>query len=187
MEKTFALDVSKRLGAILSSQGFEIVFTREDDTYLSLAERAIATNAAKADLFISVHFNAAGRSAVNGVETYTMTPRHQRSTSSVQPDPSDHTDEPGNAFDAWNTVLGFSMHRALLQKLGASDRGLKRARFAVLRLAECPGVLVEAGYLSNESEARKIATEDYRAEIAEGLANGITAYANQLSALQNVP
>lgn len=187
MEKTFALDVSKRLGAILRSQGFEIVFTREDDTYLSLAERAALTNAAKADLFISVHFNAAGRSTVKGIETYTMTPQHQRSTSSVSSDPSDHTLEPGNAFDAWNTVLGFSMHRALLQKLGASDRGLKLARFAVLRLAECPGVLVEAGYLSNESEARKIATEDYRAEIAEGLANGITAYANQLSALQPMP
>lgn len=187
MEKTFALDVSKRLGEILGSQGFEVAYTREDDTYLSLAERAVLTNAAEADLFISVHFNAAGRSAVRGVETYTMTPRHQRSTSSLKSDPSDSSKEPGNEFDAWNAVLGFSMHRALLQKLDASDRGLKRARFAVLRLAECPAVLVEAGYLSNDSEARKIATEDYRAEIAEGLANGITAYANQLSALQNVP
>lgn len=187
MEKTFALDVSKRLGAILNSQGFEIIYTRTDDTYLSLAERAIVTNAAKPDLFVSVHFNAAGRSSVEGVETYTMTPQHQRSTSSSEANAADQTMEPGNAHGAWNSILGFSMHRALLQKLKASDRGLKRARFAVLRLAECPAVLVESGYLSNESEARKIATEDYRAEIAEGLANGITAYANQLAALKHAP
>jgi len=187
MEKTFALDVSKRLGAILSSQGFEVVYTRSDDTYLSLAERAVAANAAQADLFVSVHFNAAGKTSVNGVETYAMTPQHQRSTSSAESDPSDSNLEPGNIHSAMNAVLGFSMHRALLQKLKASDRGLKRARFAVLRLAECPAVLVEAGYLSNGKEAQKIATKAYRAEIAEGLANGITAYANQLAALKLAP
>ena len=187
MEKTFALDVSQRLGAILASQGFEVLYTREDDTFLSLAERAVIANTADADLFVSVHFNAAGKTSVNGVETYTMTPQYQRSTSSSESDAADDELEPGNAFSAWNTVLGFSMHRALMQKLRASDRGMKRARFAVLRLAECPAVLVESGYLSNENEARKIATESYRAEIAEGLANGITAYANQLAALQHVP
>jgi N-acetylmuramoyl-L-alanine amidase len=187
MEKTFALDVSQRLGAILSSQGFEVRYTREDDTYLGLAERAILTNAAQADLFVSVHFNAAGKTTVSGLETYTMTPQFQRSTSSPAPDPADNTLEPGHAHGPWNTILGFSMHRALLQKLKASDRGLKRARFAVLRLAECPAVLVEAGYLSNSQEARMIATPAYRAEIAEGLANGITAYANQLSALPAAP
>ncbi len=185
LEKTVSLDVSKRLGEILRTQGFEVILTRTEDVYLTLAERAEFGRAAKADLFISVHFNAAGKSSVVGVETYAMTPQFQRSTSSAKSDASDRVFEPGNAYDAWNSILGFSMHRALLQKLKPSDRGFKQARFAVLRLAECPSVLVEAGYLSNAEEARKIATESYRAQIAEGLANGITAYVNQIAALQS--
>ena len=187
LEKTVSLDVSKRLGEILRAQGFEVSFTRTEDVYLTLAERAEFSRAAQADLFISVHFNAAGKSTVTGVETYAMTPQFQRSTSSAKSDASDRVFEPGNAYDAWNSILGFSMHRALLQKLKPSDRGLKQARFAVLRLAECPSVLVEVGYLSNPEEARKIATESYRAQIAEGLANGITAYVNQIAALQSRP
>jgi N-acetylmuramoyl-L-alanine amidase len=163
------------------------MYTRTEDVYLSLAERAELGRTAEVDLFVSVHFNAAGKSTVRGVETYRMTPQTQRSTSSDSRDASDQIMQPGNAFDAWNTVLGFSMHRALQQKLKPSDRGLKQARFAVLRLANCPAVLVEAGYLSNVDEARMIATESYRAEIAEALANGITAYVNQVAALQPSP
>ncbi len=179
-EKTFTLDVARRLGAILSQQGFEVVQTRTEDVYLGLAERAAAGRAAQADLFVSVHFNAAGKPTVHGIETYVMTPQHQRSTSSAKPDPSDDTAEPGNAADPWNLLLGYEVHRALIQQLEPSDRGLKRARFAVLRLAECPAVLVEAGYLSNDAEARRIASPEYRSDVAQAVANGIIAYANHV-------
>ena len=177
-EKTFTLDVSKRLQALLTAQGFEVVMTREDDTYIGLAERAELARKARPDLFISVHFNAAGKSEVHGTETYVMTPRHQRSTSSGKADPDDHKREPGNANDAWNAILGLQMHRSLQQQLGLQDRGLKRARFAVLRLAEYPAVLVESAYLSNEAEALKVASPAFRAEIAQAIANGVIAYAN---------
>jgi N-acetylmuramoyl-L-alanine amidase len=186
-EKIFTLDVAERLGGILGQQGFEVVQTRTDDRYLSLAERATQARVAKADLFVSLHFNAAGRAQVHGVETYVMTPQHQRSTSSSQPDPSDQKFEPGNTHDAWNVVLGMQVHHALLDATKPFDRGLKRARFAVLRLAECPAVLVEAGYLSNEAEARKIASRAYRSEIAQAVATGIVAYANQVLTVTSAP
>ncbi len=181
-EKTFTLDVAERLRDLLAVQGFEVVMTRTDDSYLGLAERALVGKTARADLFVSVHFNAAGSAKVHGTETYICTPQHQRSTSSEKRDAADRTAEPGNTHDAWNAILGYEMHRALCAQLDSSDRGLKRARFAVLRLAECPAVLVEAAYLSNDREAQKIATAAYRAEIAQAIANGVIAYANLVRA-----
>ncbi|MCC5024494.1 MAG: N-acetylmuramoyl-L-alanine amidase [Candidatus Synoicihabitans palmerolidicus] len=116
-----------------------------------------------------------------------MTPWHQRSTSSHEAHSSDDVDEPGNRYDAWNRLLGFEVHEALQEKLTPVDRGLKRARFAVLRLAECPAVLVEAGYLSHEEEAQKIASEPYCSEVTQAVANGVIAYANQVLTVQRSP
>lgn len=184
-EKTFTLDVVQRLGAILRQQGFEIVYTRTDDTFVGLAERAEQARLAHPDLFVSIHFNSAGSPTVRGIETYALTPRHQRSTASAKADASDHAIESGNTTDPWNVQLAYHIHEALNAKLKGPDRGLKRARFAVLRLASCPAVLVEAGYLSNDEEARKIATPAYRSEIAEAVADGVVAYANQILALRS--
>ncbi len=185
-EKDLALDTAKRLAALLEREGVRVVMTRTDDTFVSLAERAARANAAGADLFISVHFNAvAAGSAVHGTETYILTPAGQRSTGSnviAALDAAESAPQPGNAHDAWNTVLGWQMHRTLLEELGTADRGLKRARFAVLRLVECPAVLVEAGYLSNDAEARRIGTAEYRQRIAEGIATGIARYEAQVRA-----
>lgn len=182
MEKTFTLDVARRLQRLLAGGDWRVVMTRTDDRYIALPERAEMANAAKADLFISIHFNAvASGNTVRGTETYVLTPRYQRSTSSAKAGPEDKVEFPGNRHDAWNAVLGLHMHRNLLAKLKSEDRGYKRARFAVLRLVNCPGVLVEAGYLSNASEARRIADAGYRGDIAEALASGVNAYAASLA------
>jgi N-acetylmuramoyl-L-alanine amidase len=181
-EKAFTLDVANRLRALLVKQGYKVVMTRTNDRFVSLADRAEIANKAGADLFISIHFNAVGGAPlVRGSETYVMTPRHQRSTGSPLRDPSDKVDNPGNRNDPWNALLGYHMHEQMLGKLGSVDRGLKRARFAVLRLVNSPGVLIEAGYLSNEAEARKIGTPAYRAAIAESLAQGVRAYAQAIT------
>ena len=177
-EKGFTLDVANRLKALLVKQGYKVVMTRTNDRFVALPERAEIANRAGADLFISIHFNAApGSPTVKGSETYVMTPRYHRSTGSPLRDPSDRVANPGNLNDPWNAVLGYHMHTQMLGKLGTVDRGLKRARFAVLRLVNSPAVLVEAGYLSNEAEARKIGTPAYRAAVAESLAQGVQAYA----------
>lgn len=183
-EKTFTLDVAKKLQRLLaaSDPSWRVLLTRSDDRFIALPERAEMANRAGADLFISIHFNAvANNPSVRGTETYVLTPRNQRSTSSAARSPEDKIDNPGNRHDPWSAVLGAHMHRQLLGKLRTEDRGYKRARFAVLRLVDCPAVLVEAGYLSNDAEARKIASDSYRGDIAEAVAAGVQAYAASLS------
>ncbi len=182
-EKVFTLDVAKRLQRLLDGSGWKIVLTRTDDRFVALPARAEIANKANADLFVSIHFNAvANNPSVKGTETYVLTPRFQRSTSSPLPAPEDKIEQVGNRHDAWSAVLGAQMHRQLLAKLKTEDRGYKRARFAVLRLVDCPAVLVEAGYLSNDVEARKLASESYRGDIAEALAAAIQGYAEALDA-----
>ena len=177
-EKTFTLDVALRLRALLAQQGYKVVMTRTDDRFVELPRRAEIANQAGADLFISIHFNAvAGSPTVRGSETYVMTPQYQRSTSSPKRDASDNVNNPGNRNDPWNALLGYHMHNQVVDALHGEDRGFKRARFAVLRLINSPGVLVEAGYLSNNDEARRIAAPAYRAALAEALAQGVRAYA----------
>lgn len=190
-EKTLALDTAQRLKALLEAQGYKVFLTRTSDRHLSknkredLQMRAEMAQRAGADLFISIHFNSVASKAdtVTGVETFTMTPRYQYSTGGTSDDRDDDEVKqanPGNRNDAWNSLLGYTFHRELLGSLGASDRGLKHARFAVLRLVSCPAVLVESGYLSNDTEAKKIGTPAYRQKIADAIASGVRVYANAL-------
>lgn len=182
-EKTLTLDVARRLKRDLEQRGYRVMLTRNTDIRLArtqvadLRRRAELANRAGADLFISIHFNSLpDQPAVGGVETYALTPAGQRSTSVHAPDPPDNQAYAGNRFDHWNAVLSAALHRRLLEQLGTTDRGLKRARFAVLREIKCPAVLVEAGFLSNPAEARKVGTPAYRQDIAEAIGDGVGDY-----------
>lgn len=184
-EKIFALDVANRLSALLQKQGYRVLMTRTDDRFVPLPQRAEMANKAGADLFVSVHFNAVGGAPnVKGSETYVMTPQYQRSTGSAKAEASDKEANPGNSNDPWNALLGYHMHANVLSKIGSDDRGLKHARFAVLRLVKCPAVLVEAGYLSNMDEAKKIAMATYRQDIAVALAAGVRGYAQAITTVK---
>lgn len=186
-EKEVALDVALRLQAILTQQGFEVAQIRTDDVFVEKGQRALMAQLAEADLFVSIHFNAAGNPNARGTETYVLTPARQRSTGDASSPIAELGSESGNVTDAWNVVLGEEVHRALIDRLGTVDRGLKRARFAVLRLAKMPAILIEAGFLSHEEEAREIASPTRRGEIAEAMANGIVAYSNQVQAFHSSP
>jgi N-acetylmuramoyl-L-alanine amidase len=181
-EKKVALQVALKLGNILSAQGFEVKHTRTEDVYIDIGERAEMSR--EADLLVSVHFNAAGNPAARGTEVYALTPAGQRSTGdSSGESQAEYPVERGNATDPWNALLAFAVHEAMIEGLGTHDRGLKRARFAVLRLTDVPAVLIEAGFLSHEAEARESASDAGQGEIAEAIANGIVAYANLQIAL----
>jgi N-acetylmuramoyl-L-alanine amidase len=194
-EKDMTLDVALRLKKLLEVRGYRVVMTRSTDKRFSnspsidLPLRAQVANKEKADLFISIHFNAVDRNPerVAGVETYVITPQFQVSTQPEQDKAMLKEQYPGNRQDMANAVLGFSLHRQLVTDLKSSDRGYKRYRYAVLRTLECPGVLVEAAYLSNDVEARRVATPEFRAQIAEALADGVSNYTATLAALRPVP
>lgn len=192
-EKTLTLDTVIRLKKLLEQQGHRVVLTRKDDRQLArskkedLQKRSELTASMQADLFISMHYNSVenGADRVTGVEVYSLTPQHQFSHS--DPDREDSTvaiASPGNRQDHWNALLAYTLHRELLGGLKASDRGLKRGRLALLRLASCPAVLIEAGFLSNEAEARKIATPAYRQKIAAAIAEGVRVYGNKLDGIR---
>ncbi len=179
-EKDLTLDIARRLKPMLEARGFKVFLTRTNDTYVPLTDRPKLAASAGADLFISIHFNAAGP-AVRGIETYVLTPQNQRSTGSDSLDAGDAVLVPGNAHDRWNANLGYVMHRQLVRDLALPDRGLKRARFVVLRdLASCPGVLLECGYLSHTDEARAINEPAHRERIAATISAGIGAFNQRL-------
>jgi len=186
-EKAMTLDVARRLGKLLEARGYRVLLTRADDRRVELEQRTETAGRARADLFLSIHFNAlpsAAAGRVTGSETYVMAPRFMLSSGAEAKDQLTDVAFPGNRFDPANTVLGFALHRRLLAQLKSSDRGYKRARFVVLRLAECPAVLVEAAYLSNNLEARKVAAAAYRDQIAAAIADGVDDYAATLAALR---
>ncbi len=195
-EKDMTLDVVLRLKKLLELRGYRVLLTREKDVRFSnspaidLPWRADIANKAGADLFLSVHFNAVDpRDAqrVSGSETYVLTPELMVST---QPE-SDKTmvreKYPGNRQDTANALLGYNLHRQLIAGLRTSDRGYKRYRYAVLRTLNCPGALLEAAYLSNDAEAARVGTPEFRQQIAEAIAAGVQAYAATLASLHPAP
>jgi len=187
-EKDLALDTALRLKQRLEQDGYHVALTRDDDRAVELIERATIARQEQADLFLSIHYNSVENDVerVSGVEVYTMTPQHQLSADQKPDDQVDVYND-GNRYDHWNAVLGDLVHRQLLRELKVSDRGFKRGRLAVLRLAPCPAVLIESGYLSQDAEARKIVTPVYRQKIAEAIADGVRAYAGILDGLRKKP
>jgi len=191
-EKDMTLDVALRLKKLLELRGYRVLLTRSTDTRFSnspnvdLPLRAEVANRAQADLFLSIHFNAVDRDPrrVAGVETYVLPPQFQASTQPEQDRSMVALPYPGNRQDAANVLLGYNLHRQLVTDLKSSDRGYKRYRLAVLRTLNCPGALVECAYLSNDAEARRVATPEFRQQIAEALAEGISNYTATLAALR---
>ncbi len=173
-EKQMTLDVAKRLERLLTAQGYRVIQTRKTDRFVAFDDRTALIRKHRADLFISIHFNAFTNARVAGTETYVLTPRGQRSSPQAERDSSmARTAYPGNKHDHWNTLLGYHVHRQMVQALRLPDRGLKRFRYSVLRSADCPAVLVEAAFLSNDAEGRKVATPAYRQKIAASIAAGV--------------
>jgi N-acetylmuramoyl-L-alanine amidase len=192
-EKDVALDVVLRLKKLLELRGYTVRLTRSTDVKLApeqradLDLRAALANDVKADLFISIHFNAVepkDAARVTGTETYVLTPQFQLSSTDNTGDALTGVAFPGNRQDTANAVLGYHLHRGMLKELKTSDRGFKRGRLRVLCFAECPAALLEAAYLSNDTEAARVGTPEFRQQIAESIAEGVQAYAGTVIAVQ---
>ena len=181
-EKDFALDVGLRLRELLLRKGLKVQMTRTTDTFIPLEERAAFANRFRDGMFVCIHFNA-GSDLGTGIETYTLAPRFVPSTGDDSPSASYLVPCAGNVEDPENMALATAMHAALLSRLPMVDRGIKRARFCVLRLCTIPGVLIEGGFVSNVQEAARIAQPAYRQAEAEAISLAIGNYI----AATNVP
>lgn len=176
-EKALTLILANRVAKILRAYGYKVELTRTSDVTLSLDARAAYANRNGADLFVSIHANSAGNRKVRGVETFCMTPQGAASSNSGKP--SSHR-YPGNANNQRNFLLAYHLQRSLLTRSKAEDRGVKFARFAVLRGIKCPGILVEVGFLSNRSDEANLGSAAYQDKIAHGIALGIFNYHRSL-------
>lgn len=176
-EKNYALDIARRTARILKARGYTVFLTRDGDTTLELSERPLRANQWRADLFVSIHLNAAAAASARGVETFALTPVGEVSTADISGGSAKTQADGGNARDPLNTLLAYCIHSSLVARIDAEDRGVKYANFAVLRTLTCPGALVECGFLTNASDTALIGTKNGRERIALGIANGIDAYA----------
>jgi N-acetylmuramoyl-L-alanine amidase len=186
-EKINTLDTGLRLAYELQKRGYEVFLTRSTDVYVGLTDRTTIANQAKADLYISIHFNDAPQDSVTGVETWILPPPGQPTSSEAKASVSDQTVLPGNRFDAWNAIAGFSIERTVTRELDAVNRGIKRAHERVLDGLNMPGLLVECGFLSSPVEGRKIITADYHQQIAVAIADGVDLYKTTLDRLRPKP
>ncbi len=176
-EKQVVLDLARRIRVHRVNAGLKVHLTREGDRKVELEKRTRMAAAWNADAFVSVHVNKAANVKAAGIETYVLPAPGYPSTSHGEGAVGDAAAQPGNRHDAANTFLGWSLQRALLQRTGGTDRGVKRARFVVLRNAPCPAALVECGFLSNEAEAAKLGDPAYLEQLAVALSKGVLDYA----------
>jgi len=145
VEKSYALDTAKRVERGLRSHGYRVIMTRTGDYFVPLPQRAAISNRQWNAIFVSIHYNDAPRSAPSGSEAY--------------------------YFNARSYPLAANIQREMSRV--SSSRGVKRARFHVLRNNAKPAALVECGFLSNPYEARRIRSGGYRQRIAEAIVRGI--------------
>jgi N-acetylmuramoyl-L-alanine amidase len=195
-EKVYTLALAMELRDQLRQAGFDVVMTRKSDKYIPLTDRAAIANSHNADLFICLHFNASptDRAEIQGPETYCITPVGANSSnagveSSEFGQGGNMASTPGNRNEKGSLLLAYQLERSLVRNLGANDRGVKRARFQVLRETTMPGVLIEGGFMTHPVEGPKIFSASYRRQMAAAIVNGILAYQKQTAppALHTVP
>ena len=174
-EKNYTLLLAQELARVLTQAGFKVISTRGRDQYVELPDRPAIANRYGADLFISLHFNAFEERQVRGAETYCLTPAGVESSNSGGGTSSEGR-VTGNAQDEKNMLLAYAIQRSVLKGLNVEDRGVKRARYRVLQSARMPAVLIEAGFMSNPDEAKKIYDASYRRKIALAILDGIQTY-----------
>jgi N-acetylmuramoyl-L-alanine amidase len=175
-EKDYALDVALTAREHLLRGGFKVEMTRSRDQSVSLEQRVAFANGFPNGVFVSIHFNSS--SGGSGVESYALAPAGVPSNASSENHVS--TDDTrwyqGNARDSANIALAAAVHASILSRVSVFDRGIRHARFHVLRDIKIPAVLVEAGFLSDPTEGAHIATAQYRQQLGRAIAQAVTSY-----------
>jgi N-acetylmuramoyl-L-alanine amidase len=175
LEKDLALDVAQRAERLLHSRGVATLLTRRDDTYVSLADRAAIANAQPTCVFISIHFDDAARPAAAGVETYYAARQvpNSRRVASWLPFLQEASMESANLE---SQSLAAFIQEALVNRTQAVNRGTTPQQYFVIAHVSHPAVLVEGGFLTNVEEMTKLASGDYREQIAAAICDGVMHY-----------
>jgi N-acetylmuramoyl-L-alanine amidase len=202
MEKDLVLDVSLRLGRLLETRmGAEVIYTRDDDTFIPLETRTAIANEKQADLFISVHANSSPDPEARGVETYYL--NFTSSPDALEVAARENAVSEKSIHELQDLVkkitlkekidesreLASDVQTSLYQGLSAKNsslhnRGVKKAPFVVLIGANMPSILAEISFVSNPTDEQHLETPEYRQRIAESLYRGIAKYVGGLSGVK---
>ena len=201
-EKDLVLDVALRLGKLLrGNMGADVVYTREDDTFIPLETRTAIANQAQADLFISVHANSSRDSEARGVETYYL--NFTSSAEALEVAARENAVSEKSIHELQDLVKKITLkekidesrefaadvQRSLYTGIAAKspavrNRGVKKAPFIVLIGANMPSILAEISFLSNPIDEKRLQTPEYRQKIAEYLYKGVARYVSGLSGVK---
>ena len=201
-EKDVVLDVAKRLGRLLESRlGAEVIYTRQDDTFIPLETRTAIANRERADLFISVHANSSRDSDARGVETYYL--NFTSSPEALEVAARENAVSEKSIHELQDLVKKIAMKEKIeesrefagdvqeslygglaLKNAGVRNRGIKKAPFIVLIGANMPSILAEISFVSNPTDERKLETSEHRQRIAESLYRGVSKYVSGLSGVK---
>ena len=169
-EKSLTLAIQSRVKDKLEAEGYQVVTTRTSDTYVDLTDRSRAANASESDIFVSIHINASGSSAAQGIETYYYQPYAE------YPSRINATYHANPTRLSMSDTLANVIQSSLINATGAQNQGVKRQTFAVLRETTAPAVLLELGFLSNPQEAVRLNTSAYQEILANAIVTGIKSY-----------
>jgi N-acetylmuramoyl-L-alanine amidase/putative methionine-R-sulfoxide reductase with GAF domain len=193
LEKDLVLEIGQRLGKLLEGRlGMDVIYTRQDDSYIPLDERASIANQAQADLFVSVHANYSDLPSARGVETYYtnffMVPASKdvdmrsgaggaRNAATAALSPADLQERVEQSRRLADSVQRSLYGTLSSQNPGLRDRGIKEANFVVLTESAMPGILAEVSFVSSPTDEQKLRSDGYREQVAEALYKGIARYA----------
>ena len=147
LEKDFALDTAKRVERGLRRRGYRVVMTRKSDYFVTLPGRVAKAKRERNAVFVSIHYNSARRRAATGTETF--------------------------YYNSRSDPLAANIQRELARATSSPNRGVKRARYHVLRENTKPAALVELGFISNRKELKRIRSRFYRQRLADAVVKGI--------------
>jgi len=180
LEKDLTLDVTRRIDRLLDSEGIATLMTRVGDTYVSLADRAAFANRVRNCIFVSIHFNEDNKPVASGVETYYAA--HQITAGSFMASWLPFLWRPlSDSPNVESQNLAGFVQEALVARTRAVDRGTQARQFFVIANVTSPAVLIEGGFLTNKEDISKLASEDYRDQIAAAVADGIFRYRDAAS------
>jgi len=203
LEKDLVLDVALRLGKLIEQRmGAEVVYTRNDDTFIPLERRTEIANEKKADLFLSIHANSSPAAPrVTGIETYYLNFTESKDALAVAA--RENAGSQNSVFDLRDLIQKITLHdkaeesREFAERVQASlyalsarnfpgekNRGVRKAPFVVLIGANMPSILAEIGFLTNPKEETLLHRSEYKQKVAEALYRGISRYADSLSHFQ---
>jgi len=202
LEKDLVLDVAKRLGRLLESRlGAQVIYTRQDDTFIPLETRTGIANRERADLFISIHANSSRDSDARGVETYYL--NFTSSPEALEVAARENAVSEKSIHELQDLVKKIALKEKIeesrefagdvqaslygglaLNSAGVRNRGIKKAPFIVLIGANMPSILAEISFVSNPTDERKLETSEHRQRIAESLYRGVSKYVGGLSGVK---